>query len=69
VLQVVKGLAAERVRDATQANGETFNRGAVCAVKFASQYLPGDVKPGRGVGWQVMGLGFDQGKERELVLA
>jgi hypothetical protein len=59
VLQPFKGLAAERVLDPVQANGETFKHATVCAVKLASQYLPGDVKPGRTIGGQAVGLGFD----------
>jgi hypothetical protein len=49
-LQPCERAAAERVRDATQAKGETSNRAAVCAVKLAGQDLPGAVQPGQAIG-------------------
>jgi hypothetical protein len=58
VLQQFKGLAAERVGYAEQANGETFGGATVAAFKLASQHLPRDVQPRRTVWRQCVAVGF-----------
>jgi hypothetical protein len=68
-IQPNQGLLAERVPDAAKADGETFNRRTVRAVKLTGQDMSGDVKPRSAIGWQVVGSRLKQIQNIAFVLA
>jgi len=49
---MLQGFPANRMDNASQANGKTLAGRAVCPVEFTGQNLNGDVKPRLAIWWQ-----------------